>query len=69
MTQPTYYSQNGFSPIDAFKKGLISQEELLGFIKGNVIKYVIRAGKKDDAVSDIDKAINYLELMKEVIKT
>lgn len=56
--QPSYYSQNGFSPIDAFKKGLISQEEFLGFI---------RAGKKEDAVSDIDKAINYLELMKEVI--
>ena len=66
--QPSYYNENGFSPIDAFKRGLMSQEEFLGFIKGNVIKYVIRAGKKDDAVSDIDKAINYLELMKEVIK-
>ena len=68
MQQPIYYSRNGFSPIDAFKQGLISQEEFLGFIKGNVIKYVIRAGKKEDAVSDIDKAINYLELMKEVIE-
>lgn len=67
MKQPSYYKKNGFSPIDAFRQGLISQEELLGFIKGNVIKYVIRAGKKDDPVKDINKAIDYLEWMKEVI--
>lgn len=68
MAQPKYYNENGFSPMDAFKQGLISKEEFIGFIKGNVIKYVIRAGKKDDAVGDINKAINYLEWMKEMVK-
>ena len=67
MNEPHYYSSNGLSPLEAFKKGLLSEEELIGFIKGNVIKYTVRAGKKDDAVEDIGKAIDYLEHLKEVM--
>ena len=66
-TQPDYYKSNGLSPLDAFEKGLLSKEEFIGFIKGNVIKYTVRAGKKDDAVKDIDKAIDYLEWLKKVM--
>ena len=62
--QPKYYKNDGLSPLDAFERGLISREEFLGFMKGNVIKYVVRVGKKDDAIKDIDKAIDYLEWMK-----
>ena len=65
--QPDYYKSNGLSPMDAFEKGLLSKEEFIGFIKGNVIKYSVRAGKKDDAVKDIDKAIDYLEWLKKVM--
>lgn len=68
MTQPTYYNENGFSPLEAFEQGLISKEELLGFIKGNVIKYVIRAGKKNDPIKDIEKAIDYLNWMKRIMQ-
>ena len=64
MTEPEYYSQNGLSPLNAMKQGLISHEEYLGFIKGNIIKYVIRAGKKDDPLNDIDKAMDYLKHLK-----
>ena len=66
MEQPDYYKKDGFSPIDSFKKGLISEGEYIGFLKGNIIKYTVRAGKKDDAIRDIDKAIHYLEFLKEV---
>lgn len=65
MKQPQYYSSNGLSPTDSMKQGLISHEEYIGFLKGNVIKYVVRCGKKDDAISDIDKAIHYLIMLKE----
>ena len=68
VTQPNYYKSNGLSPLDAFKQGLISREELIGFIKGNVIKYTVRAGKKDDTIRDIDKAIDYLEWLKKVVE-
>lgn len=36
----------------------------LGFLEGNVIKYVCRHGHKG-GVQDIDKAIHYLQLLKE----
>ena len=63
--EPEYYSKNGLSPLQAMKNGLISEEEYVGFCKGNVIKYVVRAGHKDDPLKDIDKAITYLEQLKE----
>lgn len=62
--EPTYYTENGCSPLTAMKKGLISHEEYIGFIKGNVIKYLVRAGKKDNSIQDIDKAIIYLQYLK-----
>lgn len=63
--QPNYYVGNGASPVDCMKQGLISEEEYIGFLKGNVIKYVVRCGKKDDAISDINKAIHYLIMLRE----
>lgn len=62
--EPDYYKSNGLSPLQAFNQGLISEEEYLGFLKGNIIKYVVRAGKKEDAVKDIDKAIDYCHHLK-----
>ena len=66
MSEPEYYNSNGLSPLQAFKNGLISQDEYVGFIKGNVIKYVIRCDKKGQFESDIDKAMVYLKLLREV---
>lgn len=60
MKQPEYYKGNGMSPLDAFKQGLISRDEYCGFIKGNIIKYVVRCEKKSDPIEDIDKAMHYL---------
>lgn len=65
MEQPQYYGGNGLSPIDSMKQGLVSHEEYIGFLKGNVIKYVVRCGKKDDAVADINKAIHYLAMLRD----
>ena len=64
--EPEYYNSNGLSPIGAFQRGLISQEELIGFYKGNIIKYVVRAGKKDDAVEDLLKAKSYINFYLEL---
>ena len=33
----------------------------LNFNRGNVLKYVCRAGKKENEVEDIEKAIDYLQ--------
>ena len=59
LAEPEYYAGNGLSPLEAFKKGLLSREETIGFIKGNIIKYVTRAGHKYNASEDMVKAIDY----------
>lgn len=53
---PRYYQRG---PIDTWD--FIRQQQL-GFHLGNVIKYVCRAGHKDDnGIEDLEKAIHYLE--------
>lgn len=69
LDEPQYYAGNGLSPLEAFKKGLLSREETIGFIKGNVIKYTVRAGKKDNASKDIVKAIDYLTHLKKLYES
>ena len=66
--EPVYYNSNGLSPNKAFEQGLISNEEFIGFIKGNIIKYVVRCGKKGNPIEDIDKAISYLQLLKKIMR-
>lgn len=69
MSEPEYYNRNGLSPLKAFEQGLISYEEYMGFIKGNIIKYVVRCDKKGQGVSDVNKALDYCKLLKkELVK-
>ena len=67
MSEPDYYAGNGLSSIGAFKQGLMSKEEYKGFLIGNIIKYVVRAGKKDDAIKDLEKAKTYIEFYLELL--
>ena len=53
-TGPEYYRRGPIQPWDFIR----SQE--LNFHLGNVIKYVCRAGHKDDDIEDLSKAIHYL---------
>ena len=67
--EPDYYAGNGLSPIGAFQQGLISQEEYIGFLKGNIIKYTVRAGHKEDAIKDLEKAKHYIDFYLELLTT
>lgn len=60
MKEPEYYCKNGLSPLKAFEKGLLSREEYIGFLKGNIIKYIIRCEEKEDVLGDLKKATTYL---------
>ncbi|MFQ5509780.1 MAG: DUF3310 domain-containing protein [Leptospirillia bacterium] len=51
---PHYVSDSGLESID------VIEAFELGFHLGNVVKYVLRAGKKDDRLSDLKKARWYL---------
>ncbi len=68
MSEPEYYTMGGLSPLKAFEQGLLTKEEYKGFLKGNIIKYTIRAGEKDDALMDIVKAMDYLHYLYACLK-
>jgi hypothetical protein len=40
-------------------KASMTKKEYKGFLKGNILKYRLRAGKKDCLISDMQKARNY----------
>ena len=52
---PAYYRRGSIDVWD-----FIRTKEL-GFHLGNVIKYVCRAGHKDNDIEDLKKAVHYLE--------
>lgn len=61
-----YASMVGLEPIELMQL-VLSYDEFIGFLKGNIIKYYMRAGKKqgEAAEKDITKAKRYTEwLMK-----
>lgn len=55
VINPQHYKgfTGGAEPIDI--------AEHLGFNLGNVVKYAARAGKKDDRLQDLRKALYYLQ--------
>lgn len=55
-----HYQSEGQQPIEDMQQDL-SKEGFLGFLQGNVLKYVRRCGKKDDPVRDMQKVIQYAE--------
>ena len=55
VNNPPHYTAGGIETIDFIEaKGL-------GFNLGNVVKYVSRAGRKDDRLTDLKKARWYLD--------
>jgi len=59
-----HYKDMELQPWDVMENVLTS-EEFEGFLKGNIIKYSLRAGKKEGS-DDAGKARHYLMKLKEV---
>jgi len=55
VNSPTHYKDGGIETIDFI------EAKQLNYRLGNVVKYVSRAGKKDDAIQDLEKARWYLD--------
>ena len=66
VNSPNHYTSGGIESID-YMKAKLTHEGFCGFLQGNVLKYISRAGKKDDTVADFKKAQWYLNrLLKEL---
>lgn len=59
VNRPSHYTASGIECIDAIKASM-STEAFLGFLKGNVQKYMWRYEKKVAPVEDLKKAQWYL---------
>tara|TARA_R110000868_G_scaffold125254_4_gene330931 strand:- start:5343 stop:5618 length:276 start_codon:yes stop_codon:yes gene_type:complete len=58
-----HYKDMGIQPW-AVMEVVLTHEEFVGYLKGNVIKYAMRQGKKDS--DDANKARHYAIKLKEV---
>lgn len=58
VNRPAHYAGNGMETIAALK-GTMSDEEFRGFLKGNIMKYLTRAGKKDAVSQELNKVLWY----------
>lgn len=60
VNQPAHYKIGGIETID-FIEAKLTLKELIGYLKGNVIKYLSRANDKKATVQDYKKAKWYLD--------
>jgi hypothetical protein len=60
----THYTDMGIPPWELMQ-AVLTQEEFVGYLKGNVIKYALRQGKKDS--DDVGKARHYIHKLREVL--
>lgn len=60
VNHPPHYKTGGIEAID-YIQAKLSPEEFAGFCRGNMLKYISRAGHKADAAEDMRKALWYGE--------
>jgi hypothetical protein len=67
VNNPSHYTQGKVEAIEAIESAL-SLDEYRGFLKGQVLKYVWRAGKKGEnkAAEDLAKAEFYLKRLQKL---
>ena len=63
VVSPSHYKLKGLGDIESIDvlRAVLSKEEFSGFCHGNALKYLIRAGKKDNKVQDLEKAKVYVQ--------
>lgn len=66
VNNPPHYTAGGIETID-FLAAKLTREEFIGYLKGNVLKYGSRLGKKGDADTDAGKMAWYALKLREVL--
>ena len=61
-----HYKSKPIQPWDAMGVWM-SKEEFVGFLRGNVIKYMARCNEKG-GIKDVEKAQHYMQKLLEVLK-
>ena len=74
MTEPAntyqvggqHYKTMAMQPWDVME-AVLTRDEFIGFLKGNIIKYSMRDGRKADSLHDADKAKHYRQKLAEIL--
>ena len=63
VNHPNHYKSEGVGDIECIDaiQAALTQEEFIGFCKGNNIKYTWRANRKQDVRTNIEKAVWYMK--------
>lgn len=67
VNHPDHYTAGGIETID-YLRAKLTPEELRGFLRGNALKYLSRAGLKGDAATDYEKAAWYIHTLIDTYK-
>lgn len=62
-----HYKSCGIEPWDIMGANF-TRDEFVGFLKGNILKYLMRIGRKGQDLDDCDKIANYAQKLKEVLQ-
>lgn len=61
VNHPKHYGGDTTYECIKVLRAWLTDDEYKGFLKGNVIKYLCRAGKKEQELQDVKKALWYLQ--------
>lgn len=61
-----YELYHGTEAIDVIKE-ILTQDEYIGYLKGNILKYQLRLGKKDDVQKEKIKIKDYQSELNEIL--
>lgn len=67
VNHPAHYGGDTTYETIKVLEAWLSPQEFIGFLKGNVIKYLSRAGKKSDCITDEHKAKWYQDRLIEFL--
>ena len=66
VQKPVHYNQGMVECIDAIESSM-SPEEFVGYLRGNAQKYLWRYRMKGKPIQDLDKAIWYINYLREYL--
>lgn len=61
----SHYKDMPVEPLEVMRQ-VMTKDEYRGFLKGNIIKYAMRAGQKSGSDKDAEKAQHYIEFLTEI---
>jgi len=61
----THYTDMSVQPWDVMKS-VLTPKEFQGYLKGNIIKYSMRNGKKENS-DDLGKALHYMHKLEQTL--